>query len=225
MVSGKWKSPNTVKHFRKKQQHIKKTLLESGTRPQQNVKVNSGLCHDVTNEYRLISLSEVSLHELKWKHPAVSGELTLMFLSPGHTSSPPKHFSHTGTNSSGVSLTRSSVRTWFPLLLRPGRPCLKYFAAPRRQGTRTMCRNRGRGDARLARESLAELSSTASLWKKGRCEKSHCLKDVSELRALCADIYGWWLLCVYVKDLFIESSSCRQISPALTYIMINRPPT
>lgn len=137
-----------------------------------------------------------------------------MSLILGHTSTSPKHYSHMGTNSSGVSLTRSSVRTWFPLHAWS----ICHAASSR------SCATRWKGALNLHRSQWLSRAPWLRCGKR-KCENSHCLKDVSELRALCVHIYARWMLCVYLKDRFIESSSCRQISPALAYyVMINRPP-
>lgn len=119
--------------------------------------------------------------------------LFFLFVLIGHTSTSPTGYSpsHTETNSSGVPLIRTSVRTWF--LLHPGNPCLNnlsYCVYKVTYGTLkgdTTCTGVS-GWAELFVETCGFAVSKAKPWK---CDDSHCLKDFSELRALCVDIYGW----------------------------------
>lgn len=43
----------------------------------------------------------------------------------------------------------------------------------------------------LSRALCRDQGFAVSKAKPWKCENSHCLKDFSELRALCEDIYGW----------------------------------
>lgn len=127
----------------------------------------------------------------------------------GHTSSSPTAYSpsHTETNSSGVPLFRTSVRTWFLL-----HSMLESFVMLRPQGHLW--------DVERRHDLHRSLWLSRALCTDHENVTIHIVWRTSVNSGLCVCGY----LCLINMVCMFEGLPCRQIAPAaLYYITINRP--